>query len=335
MVSSRTKTADGRAMKIKSGRKEFKPKAILLSQRANILYLERARVVQKDGRVLYLQETKGDIDQFFNIPHQNTSLLLLGKGTSITDSAARQLADAGVVVGFTGSGATPLTCGIDPVFMAPQGEYRPTEYMQAWIRMWIDDDTRLEAGRQMLRQRCQWVQRTWSASRALVDRGVQVEDAAVARFEAGISKAATTDALMAAEGVWARYLYAELSKAFKIEGFVRQEQVGERVSLKDTVNAFLTHGNYVAYGLAAVALYALGISFALPVMHGKTRRGALVFDVADLFKDAIVMPLAFQEAAAGASDQHFRDALIERVQHDGVLEDVIANLQKIVASKVP
>ncbi len=317
-------------MKVRAGQREFKPKAILLSQRANILYLERARVLQKDGRVLYLQEAKNDVDQFFNIPHQNTSLLLLGKGTSITDSAARQLADAGVVVGFTGSGATPLTCGIDPVFMAPQGEYRPTEYMQAWIRLWIDEEARIEAARQMLRYRCQWVQRAWSASRELATHGVAIDDSAVSRFEAAISKASTTEELMAAEGVWARYLYATLSKALKVDGFVRQEQVKERLGPKDTINAFLTHGNYVAYGLAAVSLYALGISFALPVMHGKTRRGALVFDVADLFKDAVVMPLAFLEAAAGSTDQQFRDTLIDRVHRDGVLEDIITTLQKIV-----
>lgn len=317
-------------MKVRAGQREFKPKAILLSQRANILYLERARVMQKDGRVLYLQEAKNDVDQFFNIPHQNTSLLLLGKGTSITDSAARQLAEAGVVVGFTGSGATPLTCGIDPVFMAPQGEYRPTEYMQAWIRIWIDEEARIEAGRQMLRHRYRWVQRAWSASRELATYGVAIDDSAVSRFEAGISKASTTEELMAAEGVWARYLYATLSKAMNVNGFVRQEQVKERLGPKDTINAFLTHGNYVAYGLAAVSLYALGISFALPVMHGKTRRGALVFDVADLFKDAVVMPLAFLEAAAGSSDQQFRDALIDRVHRDDVLEDIITTLQKIV-----
>jgi CRISPR-associated protein Cas1 len=316
-------------MKVRAGQREFKPKAILLSQRANILYLERARVLQKDGRVLYLQEAKNDIDQFFNIPHQNTSLLLLGKGTSITDSAARQLADAGVVVGFTGSGATPLTCGIDPVFMAPQGEYRPTEYMQAWIRMWIDEQARIEAGRQMLRCRYQWVQRAWSASRELAAHGVAIDDLAVSRFESGISRAGTTEELMAAEGVWARYLYATLSKALKVDGFVRQEQVSERLDPKDTINAFLTHGNYVAYGLAAVSLYALGISFALPVMHGKTRRGALVFDVADLFKDAVVMPLAFLQASGGSTDQQFRDALIDRVHRDGVLEDIITTLQKI------
>jgi CRISPR-associated protein Cas1 len=174
------------------------------------------------------------------------------------------------------------------------------------------------------------VQRAWSASRELATHGVAIDDSAVSRFEAGISKASTIEELMAAEVVWARYLYATLSKAMNVNGFVRQEQVKERLGPKDTINAFLTHGNYVAYGLAAVSLYALGISFALPVMHGKTRRGALVFEVADLFKDAVVMPLAFLEAASGSSDQQFRDALIDRVHRDDVLEDIITTLQKIV-----
>jgi CRISPR/Cas system-associated endonuclease Cas1 len=31
-------------------------------------------------------------------------------------------------------------------------------------------------------------------------------------------------------------------------------------------------------------------------MHGKTHRGALVFDIADLIKDAIVLPWAFISA---------------------------------------
>jgi len=33
-------------------------KAILYSKRANIYYLEKCRVMQKDGRVLYLTEEK-------------------------------------------------------------------------------------------------------------------------------------------------------------------------------------------------------------------------------------------------------------------------------------
>ena len=42
-------------------------KAILHSKRANIYYLEKCRVMQKDGRVLYLTEAKEE-KQYWNIP---------------------------------------------------------------------------------------------------------------------------------------------------------------------------------------------------------------------------------------------------------------------------
>ena len=50
----------------------------------------------------------------------------------------------------------------------------------------------------------------------------------------------------------------------------------------------------------------LGIPHGFAVMHGKTRRGALVFDIADIVKDAIVLPLAFICAKENASEQEFR-----------------------------
>ena len=45
-------------------------KAILHSKRANIYYLEKCRVMQKDGRVLYLTEAK-DQNYYWNIPIAN------------------------------------------------------------------------------------------------------------------------------------------------------------------------------------------------------------------------------------------------------------------------
>jgi hypothetical protein len=42
-----------------------------------------------------------------------------------------------------------------------------------------------------------------------------------------------------------------------------------------------------AYGLAATTLWVLGIPHGFALMHGKTRRGALVFDIADLIKDSL------------------------------------------------
>ena len=99
----------------------------------------------------------------------------------------------------------------------------------------------------------------------------------------------------------------------------------------DVCNGFLDHGNYIAYGYAAVVLCGLGISFAMPILHGKTRRGALVFDVADIIKDAYVMPLAFECAKTGQSQTSFRQKLIEVCQEADVLDflfDFIKNMCK-------
>ncbi len=46
-------------------------------------------------------------------------------------------------------------------------------------------------------------------------------------------------------------------------------------------------------------------------MHGKTRRGALVFDVADLIKDTIVLPWAFICAKENSSEQAFREQCLQ------------------------
>ena len=39
--------------------------------------------------------------------------------------------------------AVPLFSSLDLTFLAPQSEYRPTEYMQIWMRAWLEDDARL------------------------------------------------------------------------------------------------------------------------------------------------------------------------------------------------
>ena len=85
-------------------------KTILLSKRANIYYLEKCRVMQKDGRIVYLTEGKKE-NLYWNIPIANTTTLLLGTGTSITQAAVRDLAGAGVMIGFCGGGGTPLLAG--------------------------------------------------------------------------------------------------------------------------------------------------------------------------------------------------------------------------------
>jgi CRISPR-associated endonuclease Cas1 subtype I-F len=56
-------------------------------------------------------------------------------------AAMRELAKAGVLVGFCGGGGTPLFSStefeVEIAWLSPQSEYRPTEYLQHWGRVWF------------------------------------------------------------------------------------------------------------------------------------------------------------------------------------------------------
>jgi len=295
--------------------------AVMMSKRSNVFYLEHVRIFQKDGRLMYLTETGQSVEKIVNIPDKNTAFILLGRGTSITDSAARKLAESNIVLGFCGSGGSPLFSIGDITFLVPQDEYRPTEYMQTWVRVWFDESARLSLGKEFLRQRIEWVSRYWPKY-----YGIEMPSAIVDNFRASVESAKSTDHLLAAEAHYAKSVYGHLARLHGID-FIREEGKRSKVTVADRVNSFLDHGNYIAYGYAACALHTLGISYAFPVLHGKTRRGALVFDVADLIKDWLVMPLAFSHGKkyekGESKDNEFRAELIERAQDSEALDMLI------------
>jgi len=304
------------------------PRPLQLSKRANVFYLEHARVVQQDDRIVYLTQDGGEFEQMFNIPERNTAFLLLGKGTSITDAAMRRMAASNVMVGFCGTGGSPLFSVCDIAFMTPQSEYRPTEYMQAWAEMWFDPARRMEKARCFLRRRAQMTAECWQENSYLQKLGIVLSDAVLERFHSDLEQAKDVQELLLAEARWAKRLYADLARGHGFS-FVREEGARRSTSKADVCNGFLDHGNYIAYGYAAVALCGLGISFAMPILHGKTRRGALVFDLADVVKDGYVMPLAFECAKEGETQKDFRQRLIEHCQEEDVLDflfDFMKNL---------
>ncbi|VAW57769.1 CRISPR-associated protein Cas1 [hydrothermal vent metagenome] len=292
-------------------------KAILHSKRANIYYLEMCRVMQKDGRVLYLTEEKNQ-NQYWNIPIANTTAILLGTGTSITQAAMRMLASAGVLVGFCGGGATPLFQATEIEWMTPQSEYRPTEYIQGWMNFWFDDKKRLAAAKQLQVARIQFMQRVWSKDRDLKSEGFDINDKAIAsslhNMIERIENAAKVSNLLQIEADLTKRLYKFAANKTKHNGFTRERES------TDIANDFLNHGNYLAYGLAATTLWVLGIPHGFAVMHGKTRRGALVFDVADLIKDTLVLPWAFICAKEKTTEQEFRQQCLQAFTDNKALD---------------
>jgi len=301
-------------------------KTILHSKRANIYYLEHCRILVNGGRVEYLTQDD-DKQSYWNIPIANTTVLLLGTGTSITQAAVRLLAAAGVMIGFCGGGGTPLIAATEIEWLSPQSEYRPTEYVQKWLSFWFDSDVRLQAARFLQKTRLKYIRYAWGEEELFQEHGfypdeMEIEQALDNAFKE-IDSAENSQQLLTVEGRLAKKIYKFAAQCTEQDGFHRDHAGG------DKVNTFLNHGNYLAYGLAATALWVLGIPHGFALMHGKTRRGALVFDIADIIKDGLVLPTAFICAFQGDREQEFRDTLIDIFMRHQAMQKMIETIKEI------
>lgn len=304
-------------------------KEILMSKRANIFYLEKCRIMVKDGRVVYLTENK-DEKLYWNIPIANTTVVLLGIGTSITQSAVRLLVSANVLIGFSGNGGTPLIAANEVEWISGQNEYRPTEYLQDWLSFWFNEEQRLKVAKYFQIARIDYLQKIWAKNPRLRENNIYLDDlelsSAIKYFTSAVDLAKNVTELLSAEAVLTKKLYKIIATKTNYTNFTRDRESD------DLANIFLNHGNYLVYGLAATTLWTLGIPHGFAVMHGKTRRGALVFDVADLVKDAIILPLAFICAKENMSSDHFRQqSLLDFVKYEVL--DFMFNSVKIAAKQ--
>jgi CRISPR-associated protein Cas1 len=306
-------------------------KTILHSKRAHLYYLEHCRVLVNGGRVEYVTD-QGKRQLYWNIPIANTTTILLGTGTSITQAAMRELAKAGVLVGFCGGGGTPLFSAneidVEVAWFSPQSEYRPTEYLQAWVKFWFDDRLRLRAAQAFQQTRIARLCEQW-ARRPMREAGFGADlerlDGLLQRTRQQIDQAPDTTALLTEEARLTKALFKLAADATGYGDFTR----AKRGSGSDPANRLLDHGNYLAYGLAATATWVLGLPHGLAVLHGKTRRGGLVFDVADLIKDANILPQAFLSAVKGDDEQAFRRACIETLTRSEALDFMIDTVKTV------
>jgi CRISPR-associated protein Cas1 len=194
--------------------------------------------------------------------------------------------------------------GSEVEWLTAQSEYRPTQYLQGWVSFWFDDIQRLNAAKQFQQMRLEYIKLVWKKDRDLRLEGFDANDMELEKafliFSEKTRAASQTSDLLLIEAQLTKKLYKFAAIKTQNSDFTRKREA------IDAANGFLNHGNYLAYGLAATTLWVLGIPHGFAVMHGKTRKGALVFDVADLVKDAIILPWAFICAKEKATEQEFR-----------------------------
>ncbi len=310
---------------------------LLITDREGALYLEHARIHVEGRRIVY-HISDDEYRREYNIPHVNLAVLFMGQGTSITQEAMRLLGEEGVYLAVTGTGGSPLHMGALTTYTA-------TRHFREILPIYLDEKLSLLAAKAVMRDRAERMRKIGVAlaGRHLALRDPTPLSKVCKNFEDRIETVSNIQELLGVEGTFSKNCYkffAVTSGLEKAEAFRRQ--AGTRVSadalLKNPaqlINRLIDHGNYLAYGMAGSALWALGIPPHMSVFHGKTRAGGLVFDLADSFKDALVLPLAFA-AARNRQDEEpekvFRSRLIASFDDRKILAGAIGTVERMLAS---
>ena len=247
---------------------------MLFTHRFESVYVERSVVRVERGRVVI-----SGPEERRNFPHKNAQVLVMGRGTSITHEAVSVLSLEGVQIVWSGAGGMPYLCsGVT--------QYHPTELQRRWIALWETDSGRLNMAKTLFELRMRKADQ-------LLDPNIVPTDKS-AQWVVSAKSCSTLSALLGVEGDRLNWLYSCFARhhdlAFKRDHDNTDPDEPDPVS---RINAYLSHGNALAYGVAAGAMWHLGLSPAYPLVHGLTRNGGLIFDAADLIKDAVVLPWAF------------------------------------------
>ena len=224
------------------------------------------------------------------VPAAGISVLLLGPGTTITHRAMELIGEAGVSIVWIGEHGVRYYAGGRPLTHRSHLLIRQAELVS-------NQRTHLDVVRKMYQM----------------------------RFPNEDVSGLTTQQLRGREGSRVRKAYRQACQKWNIPWNGR-EYDPEDFSSGDLVNQALSAGHACLYGLAHAVIIALGCSPGLGFVH-IGHDCSFVYDIADLYKAEITIPIAFEIAAANPEDlpgevrRRVRDAmvsshLLERMVHD-------------------
>ncbi len=311
---------------------------LLATDREGALYLERARIRVDGGRIVY-HITDDEHHREYNIPHVNLAVLFMGQGTSITQDAMRLLGEEGVHLAVTGSGGSPMHMGALTTYTA-------TRHFREMLPVYLEERRSLAAAKAVMRDRSERMKKIGGAyaRKYLKVRETNGLNRICIRLAEDVAGVRDIQQLLGVEGQFSKACYAEFSRMSGVDkhGKFRRDAGSEgKPDTKDPmqqINQLIDHGNYLCYGMAGAALWALGIPPHMSIFHGKTRAGGLVFDLADGFKDALVLPLAFASVLSKRDDtpeNTFRARMIDAFDDRQILKEAIDTVNRMIAAGLP
>lgn len=259
----------------------------------SFLYLDKVRVVQDDTGVCAQINVEEDRTDLVYLPTASISCLLLGPGVSITTRALATLARHGTSVLCTGSGAVRAYAGILPDSLT-------TRWLEQQVTAWSQPEQRLDIAVRMYGM----------------------------RFDDTPPQGTTLAQLRGLEGQRMKSLYRLLAQQHGIGRF-RRNYHPDQWHRQDPVNLALSAANTCLYGVVHAALLALGCSPALGFVHTGTQH-AFVYDIADLYKAELTLPLAFSLHSSDNPEQAARRRFREDLRLLRLLPRIVQDIQTLL-----
>jgi CRISPR-associated protein Cas1 len=219
---------------------------------------------------------------------------MVGPGTSLTHAAVVACADGGCSIVFCGEGGVRL-------YASGLGETRRAANLMDQARAWADPEQHLLVVQRLYRM----------------------------RFDTALDDSLTLEQIRGLEGIRVRETYARLSRETGIRWSGRAYRTGDW-DAADPVNRALSTANACLYGLCHAALVSTGFSPGLGFVHtGKSL--AFVYDIADLYKCDVTIPVAFGSAASGplqGMEGRVRRACRNEFRRSRLLERIVPDVQR-------
>lgn len=230
------------------------------------------------------------------IPVANLSVLMLGPGTSITHAAIVTLAESGCSVLWTGQEATRF-------YAQGVGETRKGHRLLHQARLVSDPALRLQVVERMYRS----------------------------RFDDDLPPNLTLPQVRGMEGVRVRQAYAEASRRYGVEWQGRRYD-RSKWTRGDAINRALSAANALLNGLCHAAIVSGGYSPGLGFVH-TGKQTSFVYDVADLYKVEITIPVAFSTVAKSDEkvESRVREACRLRFKEAGLLQRILPDIDTLLA----
>ena len=261
--------------------------------RLSYLYIEHATVEREQNSIAFYAKDGEDLTMT-QVPVCDIAVLMLGPGTKLSHGAMDVLSRNNCLIAWTGEEGVRL-------YAFGTGGTHSSERLLRQARLVSDPALRLQTVRKLYGM----------------------------RFPEALDPDVTIEQLRGKEGYRVRQAYKDLAVRYGIEwegrSYDRNKWQGA-----DPANRALSAANACLYGVCHAAVLGMGFSAALGFIH-TGKQLSFIYDLADLYKLELAVPVAFEQASLGIEDldRRVRQTLRDRFRETRFLDRVAADLMAI------